>query len=118
MKGARVGLDEALAAHSASFGALATISVALFDGEVDDYAALAQKIIARVRQLEADGATLRERVEVALTADVLAELVRRMDAYFRKRTQPTERDRSVEESRSYLMAVLFPASAPKEPTPR
>lgn len=59
----KVRADEALAAHSASFGALATLSAALFDGEVDDYSALAEKIITRVRQLESDGATLRERVK-------------------------------------------------------
>jgi len=49
-------------AHAASFKALHTLSAALFDGEVDDYGALAEKIIARVRQAESDGATLRERV--------------------------------------------------------
>lgn len=49
-------------AHAASFKALHTLSAALFDGEADDYAALAEKVIARVRQLEADGATLREEL--------------------------------------------------------
>lgn len=108
----KVRADEAHAAHSASFGALSTLSAALFDGEVDDYAALAEKIIARVRQLEADGATLRERVrtreEAERTLTILA-----MEKIF---NHPKASTWPYTEVRSGVLDLIF-ASAPKEPTP-
>lgn len=51
--------DEHLRAHTASFEALAYLSAQLFDGEVDNYLALAEKVIGRVKQAEAERDQLR-----------------------------------------------------------
>ena len=127
--------DEALAAHSASFGALATLSAILFDGHAGDYDALADKVIARVKQAEADGATLRERVKEALTdawmATVLNARADVRDAAFEAVRVEEGELMTVDECekarldgyaamrQTILDALdpLFPASAPKAPTP-
>ena len=65
-------LQQMAQAHSASFGALATLSAALLDGEVDDYTVCAQRIIDLVQAKDAELARLTaERrwrpIETALT---------------------------------------------------
>jgi chromosome segregation ATPase len=55
-------LKQALEAHAASFGALATLSAALGDGEVDDYDALAQHAIDTVADRDATIARLRDEL--------------------------------------------------------
>lgn len=100
----KVRADEAHAAHSASFGALQTLSAALFDGEVDDYAALAEKIIARVKQAEAAGATLRERYN---------ELIFAVGNKAEGETRHQTALRYIQQAEQNTSA----ASAPKEPTP-
>lgn len=59
--------DEHLRAHTASFEALAHLSATLFDGEVDDYRALAEKVIGRVKHAEAERDRLRGVVEAAFS---------------------------------------------------
>jgi hypothetical protein len=59
-------LKQALEAHAASFGALATLSAALGDGEVDDYDALAQHAIDTVADRDATIARLREALDRVL----------------------------------------------------
>ncbi len=56
-------VKQAHEAHAASFGALATISAALFDGEVDDYDALAQHVINLVADRDATIARLTAELQ-------------------------------------------------------
>lgn len=110
----KVRADEAIAAHSASFGALQTLSAALCDGEVDDYAALAEEVIARVRHLESDGATLRERVRKLPNPAYLDDA-----GWWHCRWCGGAGQFCVETHKDgcLWLDVLAPARAPKEPTP-